>query len=110
MAFIASGKFWVNNHAHILEFLDLNSLKYIEKYINAIDLKPYITGGFQPKLSQANLSKIKVDIPSIEEQKEIVKKIERLFKICDALEEQIEQAKADSEMLMQAILREAFEG
>jgi len=110
VAFIASGKFWVNNHAHILEFLDLNSLKYIEKYINAIDLKPYITGGFQPKLSQANLSKIKVAIPPIEEQKEIVKKIESLFKICDALEEQIEQSKADSEMLMQAILREAFEG
>ncbi len=109
IAFVASGKFWVNNHAHILEFLDLNSLKYIEKYINAIDLKTYITGGFQPKLSQANLNKIFLALPPLEEQKEIVRKIENNFKICDELERQINNSKTNSQALMQAVLKEAFE-
>jgi restriction endonuclease S subunit len=67
-------------------------------------------GAGQPNVNGTSLSKLALALPPIEEQKEIVKKIESLFKICDALEEQIEQSKADSEMLMQAILREAFEG
>jgi len=109
IAFIASGKFWVNNHAHVLEFLNLNSLYYIEKYINAIDLKSYVTGGFQPKLNQTNLNKIIIALPPLKEQKEIVKKIESLFKICDELESQINSSKVNAQMLMQSVLKEAFE-
>ncbi len=48
-------------------------------------------------------------IPPIQEQKEIVKKVESLFKICDELETQIDSSKVNSEMLMQAVLKEAFE-
>lgn len=109
IAFIASGKFWVNNHAHILQFTNDIFLEYIKYYINAIDLKPYITGGFQPKLSQANLNIIKVSFPPLEEQKEIINKIEKLFTICDELEEQINSSKQNTQTLMQAVLKEAFE-
>ena len=109
VAFIATGKFWVNNHAHILELFDLDSLYYMKYYINAIDLKPYITGGFQPKLSQTNLNKILLALPPLEEQKEIVKKIESLFTVCDKLEKEIQSSKKSSEQLMQAVLKEAFE-
>jgi len=45
----------------------------------------------------------------MEEQKKIVKKIESLFKICDELEVQINSSKVNSEMLMQSVLKEAFE-
>jgi restriction endonuclease S subunit len=45
----------------------------------------------------------------IEEQKQIVKKIESLFKLCDRLEEQIESSKESSQKLMQSVLQEAFE-
>ena len=48
-------------------------------------------------------------LPPIEEQKEIVKKIENLFKICDELETQINSSKTNSQTLMQAVLKEAFE-
>ena len=44
IAFIARGKYWVNNHAHVLDGISENFLRYIELYINAIDLKPYVTG------------------------------------------------------------------
>jgi len=77
-----------------------------------LNMQKFMTGmaDSQVNISQDNIKKFLVLISPIEEQKEIVKKIESLFKICDALEEQIKQAKADSEMLMQAILWEAFEG
>jgi len=49
-------------------------------------------------------------LPPLNEQREIVKKIEMLFKVCDELEEQINSSKSNSEVLMQAVLKEAFEG
>ncbi len=48
-------------------------------------------------------------LPPIEEQKEIVNKIEKLFAICDELEEQINNSKQNTQTLMQAVLKEAFE-
>ena len=50
-----------------------------------------------------------IPLPPLEEQKEIVKKIENLFKICDELEDQINSSKVNSETLMQSVLKEAFE-
>jgi len=51
-----------------------------------------------------------IPLPPREEQKEIVRKIENLFAICDKLEKQIEASKKSSQTLMQAVLKEAFEG
>ena len=50
-----------------------------------------------------------IPIPPLEEQKEIVQKIENLLQICDGLETQINSSKMNSETLMQAVLKEAFE-
>ena len=55
------------------------------------------------------LKKMLIALPPLEEQREIVKKIEKLFQICDELEIQINGSEANSEMLMQAVLKEAFE-
>ena len=64
IAFIADGKFWVNNHAHVIATIDCITLDYLAIHINAISLKPYISGGFQPKLSQANLNRILIAFSS----------------------------------------------
>lgn len=72
IAFSISGKNWVNNHAHILKFDNIFTQKYIEHYINMIDVSPYISGGAQPKLNQENLNKIPIPIPSLFEQQRIV--------------------------------------
>ena len=48
-------------------------------------------------------------LPPLQEQKEIVKKIENLFAICDKLEIEIQSSKKSSEQLIQAVLKEAFE-
>ena len=65
-------------------------------------------GQSQPNISQTYLKNMTFPLPPLEEQKQIVKKIESLFAICDKLEEQIEASKTNSEMLMQSVLKEAF--
>jgi type I restriction enzyme S subunit len=63
IAFVAAGKTWVNNHAHILEFSDKTMQAYVEMYLNSIDLTEFITGAAQPKLSQKNLNRIPIPVP-----------------------------------------------
>lgn len=76
IAFSISGKTWVNNHAHVLKFNEYATRKYVEMYLNSIDLKNYITGAAQPKLNQKNLNKITIPLPSLVEQKQIVSILE----------------------------------
>ena len=71
IAVIVDGKFWVNNHAHIVKTNNLASMKYICYLLNSSDITGFITGSAQPKLSQANLNKIKVLLPSIEYQEQV---------------------------------------
>ena len=63
IAFSITGKSWVNNHAHILEFKNADVQAYVELYLNAISLKDFITGTAQPKLTQENLNRIPIHIP-----------------------------------------------
>lgn len=63
IAFKAHGKFWVNNHAHILSEKEEGALDYLEYYFSALDLDPYITGAVQPKLNKANLDSIEIPFP-----------------------------------------------
>lgn len=72
IAFSISGKSWVNNHAHVLQFNTYAERRFAEFYLNSIDLSPYISGGAQPKLNQANLNRIPIPVPPLEEQSRIV--------------------------------------
>ncbi len=110
LAFIAEGKFWVNNHAHVLQANENLVLKYLLNYFNSINLGQYVTGSAQPKLTQANLNKIPVPIPTIEEQQLIIQEIESRLSVCDKVEETITTSLAQAETLRQSILKKAFEG
>ena len=85
-AFFAEGKYWVNNHAHILDATDKSLLDYVIVVINSISLDNYITGSAQPKLSQEKLNKILLPLPPLSEQRRIVEKIEELLALVDDLE------------------------
>ena len=83
----AEGKFWVNNHAHILKPIrdDYDYLAYV---MEAADYTLFITGSAQPKLSQSNLNCVKLPIPPITEQKQIVDYLsKRTRKINEAIKE-----------------------
>ena len=77
IAFSISGKSWVNNHAHVLKFETYAERRYVEYYLNSIDLTPYISGAAQPKLNKKNLESINIPNPSIEEKKRIVSLLDK---------------------------------
>lgn len=83
IAFSIQGKTWVNNHAHILEFDNYYTRRYVEFYLNSIDLTPYISGGAQPKLNQKNLNSIKIPLPVLQEQQRIVGILDRFDTLCN---------------------------
>ena len=71
IAFKTSGKFWVNNHAHILQEKEEGVLDYLEYYFSILDLTPFITGAVQPKLNKANLETIEIPVPPKDERLKI---------------------------------------
>lgn len=78
IAFSISGQTWVNNHAHVLEFRSATMRQFVEIYLNSIDLSPYITGGAQAKLSQANLNKIPIPVLPRDRREQIVESLSQL--------------------------------
>jgi len=76
-SYCVSGKCWVNNHAHILKpRRNLVLDRYLVELLNQMDLMPYVAGPTVFKLNQERLKKIRIPLPSIERQREIVKAIE----------------------------------
>jgi len=75
LAFIAKGKYWVNNHAHILKPVDV-VLEYYCELMELCDYSTSISGSAQPKLTSENLMNLPVIKPPVEEQKSIVDFIE----------------------------------
>ena len=65
------GKFWVNNHAHILGKKKGYNLRYIYYLLSILDLRGYITGSAQPKLNQENLASIQLQLPNINRQNKV---------------------------------------
>ena len=77
IAFSISGRAWVNNHAHVLEFASYAERRFVEIYLNSIDLSPFVTGAAQPKLNQANLNRIPIPTPPVSEQARVVANLDK---------------------------------
>lgn len=99
VAFIASGKFWVNNHAHVLQSNGECDLRYLMYALNSVNYKEYITGSTRDKLTQSELSRIRIPFPPLRKQKQIADfidhktkqidtKIEKKQKLIELLKEQ----------------------
>ena len=102
IAQLVSGKYWVNNHAHILESNGLCDIRYICYLLNIIDISGYITGSAQPKLNQANLLAISISLPPLEEQR-------RIAGILGAIDDKIENNRrinTNLELQAQALFEE----
>ncbi len=87
IAFVASGKYWVNNHAHILKPLDDMPLFWSER-IESLQIAPFVTGSAQPKLTAEALLNLVVACPVEQREKEAIEKL-------------IQQAKAESDSLLE---------
>ena len=109
IAFPVTGKFWVNNHAHILEFKDSITQLFVEFYFKLIDIKEYVTGAAQPKLTQRNMNKIPIFIPSLDKQKIVVCALQNIESKVQQLQSNLTRTLSECAALKQSILRQTFE-
>lgn len=110
LVYKASGKFWVNNHAHILKVKEPNSYDFMAYLLEAGDYNEYITGSAQPKLSQFNLMRYPIPLVPPREQKEIETYLNRR---CSKIDEIIEEKKAlisDLESYKKSLIFEVVTG
>ena len=73
IAFLANGKFWVNNHAHVMRGNCNNDTKYLCYALQVADIKSYLSGSTRPKLNQGDMKNIKLPSPPLPEQRAIAK-------------------------------------
>ena len=94
-AFSAEGKYWVNNHAHVVRPTKGRLLEdWLIYYLTHSDLSPFVSGLTVPKLNQGNLREIPIPVPSFAEQQRIVAILDEAF-------EGIATAKANAEKNLQ---------
>ena len=104
IAFLGSGKFWVNNHAHIVTGNDLADTRFLMYALLNADISAYLTGAVMPKLTQGNLNRIELPCPPRAMQQSIVE-------ILGALDDRIallRETNATLEAIAQALFKSWF--
>lgn len=109
LAFVAHGKYWVNNHAHILRPL-AGEFGFWEGVLTTYDYTPHITGSAQPKLTKDNLGSIYLPRPPEDEQHAIAKFVEIEGKKMNALGAQVESAIERLKEYRTALIADAVTG
>ena len=92
IAFMASGKFWANNHAHVIRANERADTHYLMYALSAIDMSGYISGSTRPKLTKASLNQIRLSLPCLTEQR-------RIARVLGSLDEKIQSNRDVSRML-----------
>jgi len=104
IAFLANGKFWVNNHAHVVRGNNKSDTRFLLYALLTADIASYLTGSTMPKLTQGNLNRILILAPEREEQL-------RIAGALGALDDKIELNRRMNETLeatARAIFRDWF--
>ncbi len=104
VAYIAEGKFWVNNHAHVLECLGGTLPGFWVSYFNQLNWEPLVRGMTRDKLNQSAMRAIALPVPPLAEQTRIVAKVDELMALCDQLEYQQEDSITAHQILVQTLL------
>ena len=100
-AFIAEGKYWVNNHAHVLKPIGVVDT-LLENYLVKLDISPFITGAAPPKLTLGKLKSIPVPIPENQkEQQKIAACLSSLDDVITAESKKLEVLKEHKKGLLQ---------
>ena len=80
IAYLVSGKCWVNNHAHILKPKSCLNIQYLLHCLNLTNLSKEVNGTTRQKLTQAAMRKIKIPLPPIELQDQFADFVEQVDK------------------------------
>lgn len=125
-AYVMTGKFWANNHAHVLSPISKRiNLYYLLHYLNFCDLSSFLKGATRPKLNQGDMRKIPVLLPSpdnyalsLDIQNRLVFRLDSIFSELSEALRLHEKIVADTNRLMESVLadnmpnpeNELFEG
>jgi len=102
LVFLAKGKFWVNNHAHI--FQTNGSNYFLCEALERINFLKYNTGTAQPKLNADIVKKIKIYLPPLPEQQKIADFLTAIDEKITILTDKITQLKTYKRGMMQKLL------
>lgn len=102
-AYIANGKYWVNNHAHVLRPIRVN-IVVLKNYLIQLDLTQYITGAAPPKLTLGKLKEIGIPISkNPQEQQKIADCLSSLDDLIEATTQKVDALKEHKKGLMQRL-------
>jgi len=101
LAFLVNGKFWVNNHAHVLQSYGSNY--FLSEYLESLNFEKFNTGTAQPKLNASVCKAIKLLIPTLPEQQKIADFLTSIDKWINNLKAQKEKLEAYKKGMMQKI-------
>ena len=104
VCFLASGKYWVNNHAHVLKSKDNYCNGFICEALERLDYAQYNTGTAQPKLNQQVCRNIIIMVPNLEEQQRISSYLVNLDKLITLHQRKLEKL----QNIKKAYLNEMF--
>lgn len=100
-SYIISGKCWVNNHAHVVKpKAGICEIDFLHKYLEIVDLRPYISGTTRQKLTQAKMKEIVCIKPSLCDQRNFVAIAEKAEAAKTALKKSI----ADIDQVMKGLI------
>ncbi|MEX1012740.1 MAG: restriction endonuclease subunit S [Waddliaceae bacterium] len=98
------GKFWVNNHAHVLQGIYPISTEHLYLFIRQLNISPFITGAVQPKLNQKNMYSIPFVKPDKEICRHFAKIVSPLFERIYALRQEIKSLEKIKNSLIPELL------
>ena len=109
-AYSVSGRFWVNNHAHILSAKSFYSNRLLLHWLNTIRYEPYVNGTTRLKLTQGAMAEILVPVPRLEIQPLLASTIDGMFSELDDGEALLARARDDLGTWRKALLKAATTG
>lgn len=101
IAFIAKGKIWVNNHAHVVQCKEKANITYLMFHINYMDISRWVTGIDQKKLNKENLDSIFIAIPPIELQNQFSDFVQQTEKTITSIKKSLIKLETLKKALMQ---------
>lgn len=101
---LAQGKFHATEHAVVVTPLIEMNIKWLYHQLILLNLNQYATGTAQPGLSVNNIKTVSIQVPSLETQKQIVSKIEKLETIINEAKKIVASAKEKKEEILKNYL------
>lgn len=108
VAYEVDGRFWVNNHAHILSTCGDMPTGFITRLLNTIDWLKYVSGTTRLKLTQGGMQRIRLPIPPLAEQRRIVAKLDALTARLTRARSELDRVPVLAANLRKETLRNAF--